>query len=324
MPVFRILFPVIVFVISSCGTKDKLPEKPDGEGMRVSGYLLSQQSWADDMKDIDLKSVTDLNLAFFNPAPDASFAANAALAAGITAAHNEGVRVYMSIGGGLPPSHLADLIKADKRDMFISSILAFAKEYGFDGIDVDLENSLINEDYAPFVLALSKAIKPQGLRMTAALASWNGNQVHDSILKLYDFINIMSYDKTGPWSPERPGQHSPYTMVENDFTYYHEQRGIPAERLLVGLPFYGYGFGNGAPESMTYKSIVASYTGAADKDSVVLPAGGIIYYNGTGTIRKKTRFAISKKAAGVMIWQLKGDAKDDKSLLKAIHEEMKH
>ena len=75
---------------------------------------------------------------------------------------------------------------------------------------------------------------------------------------------------------------------------------------------------------MTYKSIVASYTGAADKDSVVLPAGGIIYYNGTGTIRKKTRFAISKKAAGVMIWQLKGDAKDDKSLLKAIHEEMKH
>ncbi len=55
-------------------------------------------------------------------------------------------------------------------------------------------------------------------------------------------------------------------------------------------------------------------------DSVVMPGGAIMYYNGIATIKRKTDLA-KEKASGIMIWQLSGDALADKSLLKVIYEE---
>ena len=107
-------------------------------------------------------------------------------------------------------------------------------------------------------------------------------------------------------------------MAQDDFTYFNTTRGVAAEKLFIGLPFYGYGFGNGAPESLSYKDIVATYPGSENADSLTVSGGGKVYYNGIPTIRQKVSFAIDKKAGGVMIWQLLGDSKDSKSLLKAI------
>jgi GH18 family chitinase len=129
----------------------------------------------------------------------------------------------------------------------------------------------------------------------------------------------MCYDKTGPWNLSKAGQHSPYSMVEDDFNYFHNTRGIASEKLLIGLPFYGYGFGRGVPESLAYKDICNTYPNAFDTDSITVPVGGTIYYNGRETIRKKTSFAILNKLSGVMIWQLSGDSKDSTSLLKMIN-----
>jgi GH18 family chitinase len=129
----------------------------------------------------------------------------------------------------------------------------------------------------------------------------------------------MSYDKTGPWTPSKPGQHSPLEMAKEDFKYFNKTRQIPSQKLLVGLPFYGYGFGGKAPESMFYGDIVKTYPGAEKKDSVGA-GGGLLYYNGISTIQQKVKFAMANKAGGVMIWEVQQDSKDGKSLLKAIHE----
>jgi GH18 family chitinase len=144
--------------------------------------------------------------------------------------------------------------------------------------------------------------------------------VADSTLNQYDFINIMSYDKTGPWDITRPGQHSPLSMVKDDFNYFHNKRNIAAAKLLIGLPFYGYGFGGNAPSGMAYKQIIASYPGAENNDEVAADGGGTVYYNGIPTIKQKVAFAKSNKAAGVMIWQLLGDSTGSLSLLKAIND----
>ena len=50
-----------------------------------------------------------------------------------------------------------------------------------------------------------------------------------------------------------------------------------------------------------------------------MPEGKILYYNGIPTIKQKTALA-KEKASGIMIWQVKGDAKGNLSLLKAINE----
>lgn len=309
-----------VSLIICCSNKANITQPQTETKLRVLGYLPGSGYWVNALNTIDLTQITDLNLAFINPDPSGNFPADDAYRQVIEKAHSYKVRVFLSIGGGSPPAHLEGLLADDKRGILIASLATIAGTYGFDGIDVDLENALINDNYAAFVSELSVALKAKGKLMTAALASWNSNLISDATLQLYDFINIMSYDKTGPWNVNNPGQHSPFTMVHDDFNYFHQTRKIPAEKLFIGLPFYGYGFGNGAPESMTYKDIINVHPKAENADSVTVAGGGIIYYNGIPTIKQKVSFAIANKAGGVMIWQLLGDSKDSRSLLKIIND----
>lgn len=321
MPFSRVLTALILLLLIGCKSTPSADSAPKTEPqLRVLGYYHSQGSW--NLRDIEaqLPYLTDLNLAFINPNPDGQFMEYPGLADFIRSVQAKGVRVYLSFGGGNGPAHLATLIQPDNRAAFIESLRNFAVVNGFDGVDVDIENELITEHYPGFVAELATAIKGAGKQISAALASWNGDQIPDETIRLYDFINIMSYDKTGPWNKNNPGPHSPFEMATDDFNYYHNIRGIPAEKLLIGLPFYGYGFGGSAPESMNYATIVATYPGAEEKDQHDFADGGKLYYNGQPTIRRKTAFAIEQKAGGVMIWQIRGDAADHRSLLKAIDE----
>lgn len=150
------------------------------------------------------------------------------------------------------------------------------------------------------------------------------NRITDAIaLAKYDRIHIMSYDQTGPWNPSKPGPHAPYEMAEKDFLYFHLERGVPAHKLTLGLPFYGYGFGEGVPISLPYKRILELYPEAYESDAITVPEGGTIYYNGEETISRKVRFAVEQGAGGLMIWHLNGDHAGERSLLAHIQEAMR-
>jgi len=315
-----VLTALLSVLLVSCHNKATVSQSATSNGFRVLGYLPARNNWIAGLDNIDLSSITDLNLAFINPDSSGNFPANDEYRHVIEKAHAQNVRVFLSIGGGSPPAHLAGLLKPGPRAGFITALVATTETYNFDGVDVDLENALIDSNYAPFVSELSAALKTKNKLMTAALASWNADLISKATMNEYDFINIMSYDKTGPWNLNKPGPHSPFNMVQDDFTYFNKTRGIAAEKLFIGLPFYGYGFGKGAPQSLSYKNIIATYPGSENADSLTVPEGGKFYYNGIATIRDKVSFAISNNAGGVMIWQLLGDSKDSKSLLKAIND----
>lgn len=315
--IYAIILPALLV---ACTNKIIVSQPTTHSELRVLGYLPGSNDWSGGLNAIDLTQITDLNLAFINPDASGNFPANDVYHDIIKKAHDKNVRVFLSLGGGNPPAHLEGLLESSNRANLIVNLVTVAETYSFDGVDVDLENSLINANYAPFVRELSIALKAKDKLMTAALASWNANLIGDTTLQRYDFINIMSYDKTGPWNLNNPGPHSPFFMAQDDFNYYNKTRKIAAEKLFVGLPFYGYGFGNSAPQSMNYKDIIATYPGSENTDTVRVAGGGTIYYNGIATIKQKVSFAITNKAGGVMIWQLKGDSKDSKSLLKAVND----
>lgn len=316
----------LILVIFSClvsckSSKDGMEFTP-GEKNRVIGYILSHDhKWKEAMDTIGWDKISDLNLAFLNPDENGNFPDGAYYQNLTSIARSRGVRIFFSVGGGEPPVYMADLIKPDRRDQFAKAIADFAYNNNFDGADIDLENSLINDDYAPFIAAVRKELSARQKLMTAALASWNANLIHDTTLAKFDAIHIMSYDKTGPWRPDVPGQHSPYTMAVDDFNYFHQARGQAASKLSIGLPFYGYGFGPGAPSGLTFGAIASQYPQSVNDDTVNVAGGGTIYYNGKETIRKKARLAKQVKANGVMIWQIAGDAKSPNSLLDVIQSE---
>jgi chitinase len=107
-------------------------------------------------------------------------------------------------------------------------------------------------------------------------------------------------------------------MAVSDLDYWTNTRGIAKEKISLGLPFYGYGFGTGAPSDISFHDLVNQYPGSENSDQVTVTGGGIIYYNGTSTIKNKTTLAL-KNAGGVMVWQLMQDAAGSKSLLTTIN-----
>ncbi|HVW59702.1 MAG TPA: glycosyl hydrolase family 18 protein [Puia sp.] len=318
-----VLAALSLLTVCNKAGKGNGPETDAGKDnqFRTVGYLMiNRADLAAAMTTIDWHKLTHLNLAFVNPDSTGVFTINPGLAAVVQTAHDNQVKVLMSLGGGSMPPWMNGLLTDSRRAAFIEAIVKVVDGYALDGVDVDLEGSNIDGHYASFVSELSAALTPGKKLMTAAVATWSGDGVPDEALSRYDFINIMSYDKTGPWDPSVAGPHAPYDMAVSDLAYWGGRRKVPKEKLVLGLPFYGYGFGPGPVAStMSYRDIVDAYPGAADKDQVMMVDGETMYYNGISTIKSKTALAL-QEAGGVMIWELTQDAQGQGSLLKHINE----
>lgn len=291
--------------------------KAQPRNFRIVGYITSWKDVPAFTQSFDFKQVTHLNWAFLNP--DASgnlVGVNNGLTQLVAKAHENNVKVLISIGGGsagegIIKENFHRLISTrENRADFIHRLMVYLDTYQLDGLDVDEEGPAINKDYGAFIKQLSDSVKPKGILLTTAVG-WGNENIPDKVLPLFNFVTLMAYDKTGSWDQNRPGPHSPYSYAEQMIKDF-KKRGVKKEKLCLGLPFYGYGFYNAAG-SYNYNKLLAKFPDAWQKDQVA----DTIYYNGIPTIWKKTKLAMAK-TSGVMIWELTHDTCGERSLLKVI------
>ncbi len=294
---------------------------------KVVGYAPNWNDTKAFAKTFDYGKVTHLNIAFENPTNDAgdlSYSAdNDAL---ISQAHARGVKIMVSIGGGSASGDKALIARYDalmselKRAAFAKKLADYCVSHRLDGLDVDIEGPAIKADYGPFVHTLAQVFKPRGLLLTAALSQgYGGDKVPTATFSDFDWVNVMAYDGSGYWNPDAPGQHSSLAIAKDSAAYFIG-RGLPINKTVLGVPFYGYGFGKAfRKRDYPYKDVLASFPGAEQTDQV----GETIWYNGVPTIKAKTQYALDTGLAGVMIWSLDSDAQGKNSLLSAIDKTVK-
>ncbi|HWD40889.1 MAG TPA: glycosyl hydrolase family 18 protein [Fimbriimonas sp.] len=274
------------------------------------------------MGKVDFSKLTHIDVAFENPIDDeGNLSFNPKDAAVVEKSHAKGVKVLISIGGGgaaenktLQARYFA-LQSDEKRAGFVAKLAAFVNDHNFDGLDVDLEGPSIGKDYGPFVSDLSKALQANGKLITAAVSQgYGGDKIPNSVLDQFSFVNVMAYDGTGPWNKDRPGQHSSMEYTKANVDYW-VGRGLPKSKTVVGVPFYGYGFGDAYRNGdYSFSEIVTTFPGAENQDQI----GSTIWYNGIPTIKAKAKYVVDEGLGGVMIWSLDADAPAPKSLLDAI------
>ncbi|MBK8924100.1 MAG: T9SS type A sorting domain-containing protein [Saprospirales bacterium] len=290
-------------------------------GIRVVGYLPTYRF--DNLAQLRLDRCTHINIAFANPDLQGNLTTEGlSIAPAVAAAKQQGAKVFISLAGGyLTPAWKAawdTLLQPARRPAFIQKIVQYCLTHQLDGVDVDLEWQYVNNYYSPFVLELKPALAAYNLQLTAALpGSHRYPQVSNAALAAFDWVNMMVYDLRGPWDPSNPGPHSPYDWAVQCIQYWKNQ-GVPANRLTLGVPFYGYDFGVSPVASFTFRSMVNLSTGYAYVDQV-----NQRYYNGIPTIQAKTQLALGQ-VSGIMIWELGQDVldpgQDQYSLLRAIDE----
>jgi len=273
---------------------------------RVVGYI---PSWRGAIDTAQLAQLTHVNYAFLQPTATGGLEPlrnPEKLRQLVALAHAANVKVLISVGGWHDGDHSAfDAIGADagRTRAFARNLLHFASDYQLDGIDMDWEHpdSTTALGYASLMHQLATRLHRRGKLLTAAVAggTWAGPGIQRSVFSDVDFLNIMAYDAPAP-------AHSTYEDAVRTLAYWQE-RGLPANKTVLGLPFYG---------QPTQESFAALLARGADPSADLF---GKVGYNGLPTIRRKTALALDQ-ASGVMIWELTQDAVGIESLLTAIAE----
>jgi chitinase len=223
----------------------------------------------------------------------------------------------------------------------------------FDGIDLDWEYP--HQPDAANYVALLKEFRRQmdtvrpGLLLNVAVGSsphvYEGTDMAE-ISRLVDRIGLMTYDMSGPWS-ETTGFVAPLTAdptykggtVANSIDAYLAA-GVPAEKLLMGVPFYGYGWhqvpedDNGLAQEGSpihgdrpysyIESLAPTSTVYRDPESQTpwLFDGDIFWtYDDPLSISRKAQYALDHQLGGLMIWEL-GEDNATSDLLHAAHQSL--
>jgi len=277
----------------------------------------------------------------------------------------------ISIGGWSWSGNFSDaVLTPESRSKFAKTSVEIVADYDLDGVDIDWEypgqigdnNVFRPEDKQNYTLMfealrkeldeLSKITGKYYELTTAVGASFNyiEHTEMDKAVKYLDFVNLMTYDFYT--SGDSAGHHSnlyPPEDYEKDASAHKSvqlflEAGVPAEKLVMGVPFYGRSW---IMKSAEKRGINMPVEGRARgggytyiKDSLVDKKGFVRYwdenakapylfnsetnqlitYDDEESVGLKCEYVIDKHMAGMMFWQYASDPKE--YLLDAMNEHL--
>ena len=248
------------------------------------------------------------------------------------------LKVCLSIGGWGAGNFSEMAASETHRKKFCQNCLAAVTYYGLDGIDLDWEYptsssagiSSSPDDTKNFTLLVKdlRAALGKDKLLTMASAS-NAKYVEfKDFIEQMNFVNLMTYDMGDPPFHNAGLYASSKTKRSCDESVtLHLNKGIPAEKIVLGMPFYGRddnkAFTAGDDDNFVYyRDIVkGKYIEQWDGTAKVpyLTSGGtmVLSYDNETSIGFKADYVKQKGLKGAMYWAIEGDD-DNWTLSKAI------
>lgn len=230
------------------------------------------------------------------------------------------------------------------RVAFAQDCLEFIRAWGIDGIDIGWEFPGLSwsghasnpaadtQNHVLLIRQLRQTLGPDllitfpGYVMNAKPVSGGTRYIDLHGVEPYvDFVNIMTYDMD-----QAPHHHS---ALDDSRAYWdcartlqaYKAAGFPAEKMVLGIPFYGRISFSTSPSAITYRQIknldpslysINNWDPAASVPYVKRIGTGAFYcgYDNAASIAIKGAWALSQGMKGLMCWMYHGD--DDAGTLR--------
>jgi hypothetical protein len=260
-------------------------------------------------------------------------------------AHSHGVRVLLSVQTIDPAVIDALSTHASTRALIVErNLYNLVKTYGFDGINLDIEGRGVRDrvGYVNFVQDFSSALRsssPSRLELmvdTYPQSAGNASDFYDvaQLAHYVDRIFVMAYQmENGTHSSANSPLASPVLGWSDVQSLVQYTAVVPADKLILGLPFYGLNFAaktnkpgsvlaSDAPGARLYSDILAVGRPAkwdvasATPFTVFQQNGGWHqdWYDNPVSLALKTALAQTYKIAGVGVWAMSMEGSDTQML----------
>ncbi|KAH7120620.1 hypothetical protein EDB81DRAFT_666993 [Dactylonectria macrodidyma] len=184
---------------------------------------------------------------------------------GNTKFRNPNLKIVIALGGwtfsdpGIWQNIFPSLASTKvNRATFISNLLGFLSQYGYDGVDWEYPGAedrggteVDGENYVALVKELREAIEASGhdyiVTFTAPSSYWYLRHFDLKGMETYvDWINLMSYDLHGVWDSDNPIgsqvlSHTNLTEIGYALDLFWRV-GVKPSSIVLGLGFYGRSF----------------------------------------------------------------------------------
>ena len=265
------------------------------------------------------------------------------------------LKIILSVGGALVDTFPTVLSDVKKIERFVESARKLLEENGLDGMDIDWEHPSCAEDghrFLALLIRLRAALPSPTYLLTTALpaGTWALKHIPFPWVSNYvDFINLMAYDFVGPdfpgsnpvsghhaqlYSPPRRLAPSTESRLSCDsaVTYLELKRGVPARKIVLGIPLYGRSF-------LGAKGLHQPFIGTAGRDSTFeyreLPRDGteevyddrlgaaycvgdecgFVSYDNKESVIAKAEFVKRRGLAGLFYWHIGSDKSGEDALV---------
>jgi chitinase len=326
---------LLVGMLTACGGTKQLPMQQS----KVSDFTSATQpapqpvvvayvtSWSNEMP--DPQYMTHINYAFghVNDTFDGVRIDNKDRLYRIVALKQSApaLNVMLSIGGWGSGRFSEMVTDAQKRHSFAADCARVVKEFGLDGIDIDWEYptskaagiSAAPTDTENFTLLMHDIRAAIGQSKWLTLATVAGAHYIDfrGIDPYIDLVNIMSYDMAS--APKHHAALFPSgnsaDITTDEAVKAHLAAGVPREKLVVGMPFYGRG-GKLMPRGYDMWRAVASpdFIERWDREGKVPYLTNkddifVLGYDNARSISLKCEYVKSHGLRGAMYWSYDGD-----------------
>jgi spore germination protein YaaH len=253
----------------------------------------------------------------------------------IAYAHQRGVKVTLTVTSFDYDGNDKLLSDTLKQDRMFSTLVTLLKARNGDGVNFDLERirSTQRANLVAFMRRATAHIKGElpnaEISMATPAVDWSGTWDFAQLAQICDYLIVMGYAYS--WSgsstagPVAPLEGESYNVTRTIDTY--SSAGVPRERLLLGVPWYGYDWpvvnnarkatATGTGSSRTYvvaEPMALSYGKVFDVATKVpwFPyvsgtAWRQVWYDDSLSLALKYKLVNARNLAGIGIWALSYD-----------------